>query len=166
MGVKESGGVILSSLDVIQEFVDDVESGDIDDGDRYVHRDHPLVVLVGATLESISAANLNETIIGFSRRSQTKLITERRKLEDADERDSLQKLIYYFELLSSLIRESGYGHGGDPDRDVDFFESFFPTWLDRLCEWAAEEEFDDLARRAAEVSTNYDAVTYDIVEVT
>lgn len=93
----EQGGVTLDSFGVVAEFARACTAGTLPEGDRTVHGSHPLVILVEGTLESLSAAQLPTPVVGLNRGSEDQLIDERRTLEDGDEREPLQHLLYSFE---------------------------------------------------------------------
>lgn len=152
--MPENGGLVLEAFDVVDEFVASVEDGRLDTDDRTIHGSHALAILVESILEALSSANLSTNIVGLSRRSEATLVDERRKLEDADKRHGLQKLLYSFEPICQVVREGGYG-AGDEEDSRRFFVDLFPEWLVRLEAWAKEERLDDLEARVSEVHESY-----------
>lgn len=106
------------SLGGLDEFVKSAESGDLDEEDRTVDRNHPLTIVVENTLESLTRLVNKEPILGFSRASENKLALKRRALENQGTKPELQHLLYSYERLSKIIREAGYG-ASDPVADAE-----------------------------------------------
>jgi hypothetical protein len=157
-----NGGLSLDSFNVVEEFVADYRAGRLVAEDRQVHGSHPLSVLVESTLEAVSRANLSLAIIGLSSRSEALLVEERRKLEDRDERVSLQQFLFSFEPLCAVVRDAGYGRSSEGDADR-FFHDLIPEWLVRLVGWAESEQFAALAKRVTMARDAYVAIAGDIV---
>jgi hypothetical protein len=151
------------SLDGLRDFVDRVESGDLDEEDRTIDRHHPLTVVVENTLESLTGSIRGDTIIGFSRKSENKLALKRRRLENRKENTELQHLLYSYERLSKAIREAGYG-ASDPVTDAEFFEETIPEWLRNLEDWARAENYDQFADTVAEDRELYLNIAEEIVD--
>jgi hypothetical protein len=139
--------------------VDDIHAGKLTEEDRYLHSEHPLVTLVEGTLEAITRNNLKHQIVGFSERSESQLREERRALERSKRRPKFQQLLYCFEEICRLIRESGYG-SEDGDASDDFFESLFPTWLESLQDWASEDRLAGLEHRMSQAIDMYEVPTW------
>jgi hypothetical protein len=151
---EEQGGVALDWLRAVGEFALAVAGGSVAAEDRSVHSSHGLVVLIEGSLESISRVQLSTPIVGLTRASADQLIDERRKLEDDDEREPLQRLLFSFGQLCEVVRTAGYHSDGDAN-DVEFFVSLFPDWLLRLSEWAESEQYDGLVAAATSARTAY-----------
>jgi hypothetical protein len=144
----QQGGVALDSFRVVGEFVASFKEGTLAAEDRTVHGDQPLVILVEATLESVSRAHLSTPIAGLNSASAQQLIDQRRLLENADELEPLQLLLYAFEHLCELVQFAGY-HSAGGDNDTDFFQNAFPDFLSKVAGWGASNNYDELASTAA-----------------
>jgi hypothetical protein len=136
--------VPATAFDAVTEFVERQRSGKLDADDRTIGRSHPLSLLVEATLESLSRGVLGAPIVGFSRPSENQLALERQNLEDRDEQPELQRLLYSFEGLAKVIRETGYS-GSDPVVDTNFFQQLIPEWLEYFEDWAKASNQGPLA---------------------
>ena len=136
--------VPAAAFDAVTEFVERQQRGMLDADDRTIGRSHPLSLLIETTLESISRTALEVPIIGFSRGSENQLALERQNLEDKDQQPELQRLLYSFEGLAKVIRETGYS-GSDPVVDANFFQQLIPDWLDYFEQWAKASNQDPLA---------------------
>lgn len=161
-GDVEHGGFVLASLDAVDDFVGRHTAGTLSDDDRRVHGSHPLVVLVEGSLEAVSTPALRTTIVGFSRTSETRLVHERRRLEERDERPKLQMLLFSFESVCEIVRDAGYG-AHDPDASRQFFAELFPDWLRRLGDWAGEAGHLELRDRAVAAEALYATVAEEVV---
>lgn len=82
-----------------------------------------------------------------------------RKREDPE----LQKLLFQFELILPLARNSGYG-SEDDESSQEFFEERFPTWLDALTAWADESGQEELKRQASAASAAFGGIRTMITE--
>lgn len=158
----EQGGVALDSLRAVAEFAGAVADGSVAAEDRTVHSSHSLVILLEGTLESMSRVQLSAPIVGMTRASAEQLVDERRRLEDDDQREPLQRLLYSFEQLCEVVGTAGYHSDGDAN-DVEFFVSLFPGWLLRLSEWAASEQYDGLVVAANDARTAYLPIARKVV---
>lgn len=159
----QQGGFVLALLDTVDEFVADYLASNLQQEDRRVSGSHRLVVLVESALESISTPTLKTSIVGLSRASEARLVEERRRLEERNERPALQALLFAFESLCPVVRESGYGLS-DPEVSRYFFTELFPDWLDALIGWATESGFAQLSARAADVHQTYRPVADEIAD--
>lgn len=159
----QEGGFVLAALDVVDEFVADHLASNLQEEDRRVSGSHRLVVLVESALESISTPALKTSIVGLSRESEARLVEERRRLEERNDRPALQALLFAFESACPVVRESGYG-SSDPYASRYFFTELFPDWLDALLEWANESGYAELSARAANAQQTYIPVADEIAD--
>ncbi len=154
--------IAATAFAAVTEFVERQRAGTLDADDRTIGRSHPLSLLVEATLESMSRAVLGGPILGFSRRSENQLALLRQGLEDKDEQPELQRLLYSFEGLAKVIRETGYS-GADPVVDANFFQQVIPDWLECFEEWAKASNQDPLAASIDTARLAYLTIAADIV---
>ena len=159
----QEGGFVLASLDTVNEFVAEYQASNLHEEDRRVSGSHRLVVLVESALESISTAALNTSIVGLSRSSEARLVEERRRLEERNEHPALQALLFCFESICPVVRESGYG-SSDPDASRHFFTELFPDWLEALARWADESRYAHLSERATEAHKTYRTIADEIAD--
>lgn len=159
----QQGGFVLAALDTVNEFVADYLASNLPYEDRAISSSHRLVVLVESALESISTSTLKTSIVGLSRASEVRLVEERRRLEERNERPALQALLFAFESVCPVVRESGYG-SSDPDASRYFFAELFPAWVDALIGWAVESGYSELSARAAAARESYRSIADEIVD--
>lgn len=159
----QEGGFVLAALDTVDEFVAEYLASNLQEEDRQVSGSHRLVVLVESALEAISTPTLKTSIVGLSRASEARLVEERRRLEERNERPALQALLFAFESVCPVVRESGYG-SSDPDASRYFFAELFPDWLDALIGWANEAGYAQLSARAADAHQAYGSVADEIAD--
>ena len=159
----QQGGFVLAALDTVDEFVADYLASNLREEDRGVSGSHRLVVLIESALESISTPTLKTSIVGLSRASEVRLVEERRRLEERNERPALQALLSAFESVCPVVRESGYG-SSDPDASRYFFAELFPDWADALIGWANESGYAEFSARAAAALETYRPVANVIVD--
>lgn len=159
----DASGLVLEAFDAIDEFSARLQGGKLNDRDRRVHSDHPLVVLPEGALEAISRQHLGTAIVGFARASEERLVSERRSLEDSEKREALQLLLFAFEGICPIIRRTGYT-GATAATSREFFGTALPSWLDALHAWAADERFEALEARVVSARGVYLDIASEIVQ--
>jgi hypothetical protein len=144
----------LASFGIIGDLQERAKQGTLSKSDRAFDGSNPLVVLVESSLESLSNRFLFVKIVGFSQRSEAQLVQERRKLEAQGARPALQRLLFAFEPICEAVRGASYGAPDSATR-AQFFQQYFPTWLDRVEAWSIEAGHLDLQTCVASAVTAY-----------
>lgn len=146
----EAHWVVAPELfEFVTEFSDSIASGDASTTDP-IRKRHPLYVFVENFLAQFSNGYLGEDVQGFTSRSQTQLITARRRLESEEGTEEAQRLIFALEPMCSRLRELSYS---ESDEDLEeFYHQSLPGLLLRIEKWLeeiqADEELLDAARNA------------------
>lgn len=136
--MTDPSGLALEAFDAIDDFEKKVRTHKLEDVKRRVHNEHPLVILVESALEAISGRHLSVPIVGFSRDSEERLVSERRVLEDSRQREGLQLVLFSFESICPIVRRTFYTSADVVDSS-EFFEHAMPAWLESIEKWAGED---------------------------
>ena len=84
-------------------------------------------------------------------------------MEDANEREKFQLLLYNFESICSIVRRTGYTEA-DEEMSLEYFTDKFPAWMESVENWAKAEDFTDLYLHVSAARAAYDPIDIDIAD--
>ena len=153
-----SDAIVLRSFDAIDDLAKRASESALTDEDRELGSGHPLVILVEATLESMSLPYMGTSLAGLNRATLEDLRELRLQLEHDNTKVPLQLLMYAFEENCDALTGAGYGDVAD-EVVADFFESSFPGWLSEVHAWAESEGLAAVSQRVSAASTTYESLS-------
>ncbi len=147
----------------LNDFVARARASNLDSNDRRLHPEHPLVKVVDAVLEAVTASLLRRPVVGINRPNQRRLTLERRALKDADSSPKLDNFLFTFDEIIQIVLTSGY-LSRTAEEECRFFAELIPEWLAALEECCKEAGQPALAEAAARAATDYSEIAFTVVQ--